>query len=42
MIRLMEHLSCEEKLKRVEVVQPGEEKAAGTPYCGLSVLKGGL
>jgi len=24
------------------VVQPGEEKGLGRPYCGLSVLKGGL
>ena len=28
--------------ERVGVVQPGEEKAAGRPYCGLSVPKGGL
>ncbi|KAK4806743.1 hypothetical protein QYF61_007541 [Mycteria americana] len=26
---------------RAGVVQPGEEKAAGRPYCGLSVYKGG-
>ena len=26
----------------VGVVQPGEEKALGRPYCGLSVLKGAL
>jgi len=41
MIRGLEHLSCEERL-RVGAVQPGEEKAPGRPYCGLSVLKGGL
>ncbi|KAK4822133.1 LOW QUALITY PROTEIN: hypothetical protein QYF61_010256 [Mycteria americana] len=40
-IRGMEHLSYEERL-RVVVVQPGEEKALGRPYCSLSVLKGGL
>ena len=37
----LEHLSYEERL-RVEAVQPGEEKAPGTPFCGLSVLKGVL
>ncbi|KAK4818873.1 hypothetical protein QYF61_021078 [Mycteria americana] len=41
MIRGMEHLSYEERL-RVGVVQPGEEKAPGTPYCSLSILKGDL
>ncbi|KAK4821984.1 hypothetical protein QYF61_006232 [Mycteria americana] len=41
MSRGMEHLSYEERL-RAGVVQPGEEKALGRPYCGLSVLKGGL
>ena len=30
------------KAERVGVVQPGEEKALGRPYCSLSVLKGGL
>jgi len=30
------------KAERVGAVQPGEEKAPGRPYCGLSVLKGGL
>jgi len=30
------------KAERVGVVQPGEEKALWRPYCGLSVLKGGL
>jgi len=30
------------KSERVGAVQPGEEKALGAPYCGLSVLKGGL
>jgi len=31
-IQEMEHLSCEEKLEGVGVVQPGEEKAPGRPY----------
>jgi len=30
------------KAERVRAVQPEEEKALGRPYCGLSVLKGGL
>ena len=30
------------KAERVGAVQPGEEKAAGRPYCRLPVLKGGL
>jgi len=38
---VLEHLSYEERL-RVGVIQPGEVKAAGRPYCSLSVLKGGL
>jgi len=28
--------------ERAEVVQPGEEKAAGRPYSSLSVPEGGL
>jgi len=28
------------KAERVGVIQPGEEKCLGRPYCGLSVLKG--
>ncbi|KAK4827903.1 hypothetical protein QYF61_022326 [Mycteria americana] len=40
MIRGLEHLSYE-KAERVGVVQPGEEKPLGRPYCSLSVLKGG-
>jgi len=31
-----------EKAGRAVAVQPGEEKAARKPYCGHSVLKGGL
>jgi len=42
MISGMEHLSYEERLRELGVFQPGEEKALGRPYCGLSVLKVGL
>ena len=42
MIRGMEHLSCEERLGEFGVVQHGEEKVSGRPYCRLSVLKGSL
>jgi len=41
MVRGLEHLSCEERL-RVGVVQPGAEKAPGRPHCSLSVVKGGF
>jgi len=41
MIGGLEHLSLSEQAERVGAVQPGEEKAAGRPYCSLSVLKGG-
>jgi len=41
MIRGLEHLSYEDRL-RVGVVQPGQEKAAGRPCCGLPVPEGGL
>lgn len=37
MIRGLEHISCEVS-ERVGVVQPGKEKAVGTPHCVLSVL----
>jgi len=40
-IRGLEHLSCEDRL-RVGVVQSGEEKAAGRPYCSLPVPEGAL
>jgi len=30
------------KAETVGAVQPGEERAAGTPYCGLSVRREGL
>jgi len=33
-------LLLREKAGKVGAVQPGEEKTPGTPYCGLSVLKG--
>jgi len=38
MIRGLEHLACEERL-RVGVVRLGEEKAPGRPHCGLSACK---
>jgi len=41
MIRGLEHLSCEERL-RVGVVQPGKVKALGRPYSSLPVGEGGL
>jgi len=41
MIRGLEHLSCEERL-RVGAVQIGEEKAPGRPWSSLPVLKGGF
>ena len=42
MIRGMEHLSCEERLRELGAVQPGEEKAAGRPYSSLPVPEGAL
>jgi len=39
MIRWLEHLSCEERL-RVGAVQFKEEKASRRPYCSLSVPEG--
>jgi len=41
MISRLEHLSCEERW-RVGAIQPGEEEALESPYCGLSILKEGL
>ena len=37
----LEHLSYEDRL-RAGAVQHGEEKAAGRPQCGLSVIQGRL
>jgi len=42
MIRGMEHVSYEDKLRELGPVQPEEEKPPGRPYCGLSVLRGDL
>jgi len=41
MIRGLEYLSYEERL-RAGIVQPGEEKASGRPYCILPVPEEGL
>ena len=38
MIRGMEHLSYEERLRELELFSLEKRR----PYCGLSVLKGGL
>ncbi|KAK4807195.1 hypothetical protein QYF61_024315 [Mycteria americana] len=35
-IERLEHLSNEGKAERVGVIQPGEEKAPGRPYCSIS------
>ena len=37
MIRGLEHLCCEERLRELGLFQPGEEKAAGRPYHSLPV-----
>jgi len=42
MIRGLEHLSFEERLKELGLFKPGEGKAAGRSYCSLSEIKGGL
>ncbi|TRZ07636.1 hypothetical protein HGM15179_019473 [Zosterops borbonicus] len=42
MIRGLEHLSNEDRLRQLELVQPGEEKALRRPYSSLPVPKGGL
>jgi len=42
MVRGLEHLCYKKRLRELGLFQPGEEQAAGRPYCGLSILKGGL
>jgi len=42
MIQGLEHLSSEERLRDLGLVQPGEEKAVGRPYCSLPVPEGDL
>lgn len=39
-IRVMEHLSCEERFESFRFLEPGEEKALGRPHCTLSIHKG--
>lgn len=41
-VRELENLSCEDRLRRARLVQPGEGKALGRPHHGLSVFKGSL
>ncbi|GAB0181280.1 hypothetical protein GRJ2_000593300 [Grus japonensis] len=40
LIRGLEHLSYEDRLREFGVVQPGEEKAPGRPNCSLPVPEG--
>ncbi|GAB0185359.1 hypothetical protein GRJ2_001001200 [Grus japonensis] len=42
LIRELEHLCYEERLRELGIVQPGEEKAPGRPYWNLSIYKGDL
>lgn len=42
MIRGLEHLSSEERLRGLGLIQLGEEKALGRPHCGLPLLEGSL
>lgn len=39
-ITVLEHLSYEDRLRVVGVVQPGEEKAQGRAWNSLSIVKG--
>jgi len=41
MIEGLEHLPCEERLRRVRAFQSGEAKAVGRHYLSLSMLEGG-
>ena len=41
-IRGLEHLSCEDRLRKAGVVQPGEGKALGRPCSSLPVPNRGL
>jgi len=42
MIRGLEHLSCEERLRELRFVQPEEEQAPGRPQSSLPVPEEGL
>ena len=40
MLRGLDHLSSEEGLRKLDFVQPEEERAPGRPHCSLPVLEG--
>ena len=40
MLRGLEHISSEEGLRKLDFVQPEEERAPGRPHCSLPVLEG--
>ena len=42
MIRGLEYLPCEDRLRELRALKPGEEKAPGRPHCGLPILEGGI
>jgi len=42
MTRVLEHLSCEERLREMGLFSLEKRRLLGRPDCSLSVLKGGL
>lgn len=40
MLRVLEHLSCADRLGELGLFHPGEEKAMGRPCSSLQYLKG--